>query len=464
MKTINKKIRSFWGISDVGFSLMSSIQTSFFMVFLTDSAKLPLSLVAAVSGIAGIFDIVTASLAGAFIDKMNLKAGKYRPWLVRLSVLNFIFFVLTYTKLGPDIVAAVVIIIGYVVSNAVWNVSWSANRALIGVLTDDPKERAFLSGRLATGSAVGRIISSYMVPMMAAFFLRSFSHTGFGATIGYTITAAFGALVFGITYYIHYKITDGFDTIEAVPEGQARKSVSLVDMFRAIIATPPMLVLFLADSIKSVGNMTFFGLVAYFAINTLHESPAIVGTLLILQSLGMLSGSLVSRRIATKLGAKMSQVIGNGGAGIVLLTLFILPTTLYIAGAFIFLSQLMLNIAMGQQANLYSMCGTYSEYKTGKNMRGLMASIASVTVKVGFALRGVVISAGLAALSYNAGAQLTGEAAEAMARGFKALFCLAPGSLWIVSTCAIMFFGIKNEDIPIMEKEIAERKAGAIAS
>jgi GPH family glycoside/pentoside/hexuronide:cation symporter len=360
--------------------------------------------------------------------------------------------------------AAVIIIVGYVVSNAIWNVSWSANRALIGVLTDDPKERAFLSGRLATGSSLGRIISSYMVPMMSAFFLRAFSHTGFGATIGYTITAAFGALVFGITYYIHYKITDGFDTIEAVPEGQARKSVSLADMFRAIIATPPLLVLFLAESMKSVGSLAYSGLVAYFAVNTLHVSPAIVGALLLLQSLASLVGSLLSRRFATKLGAKMSQVIGGGGAGIVLLALFILPTSLYIAGALIFLSQLILMIATGQQANLYSMCGTYSEYKTGKNVRGLIASVASITVKVGFALRGVVISAGLAALSYNAGVQLTGEAAEAMARGFKALFCLAPGGLWIVASCIIMFFSIKNEDIPVMEKEIAERKAGAAAS
>jgi GPH family glycoside/pentoside/hexuronide:cation symporter len=443
---------------------MATIQSSFFIVFLTDAARLPLGLVTAVSGIAGICDIVTASLAGAFIDKMNLKAGKYRPWLVYLSVPNFVFFVLTYTKLGTDIVAAIIIIIGYVVSNAVWNVSWSANRALIGVLTDDPKERALLSGRLATGASVGRIISSYLVPIMAAFFLSVFSDTGFGATIGYTITAALGALIFGITYFIHYKITEGFDTIEAVPEGQARKSVSLVDMFRAIIATPPMFALFISDSIKSVGTMTFYGLVAYFAINTLHESPAIVGTLLLLQSLGMLCGSLASRRVATKLGAKMSQIIGNGGAGIVLLTLFFLPTTLYIAGASIFLCQLMLNIATGQQAYLYSMCGTYSEYKTGKNMRGLMASISAITVKIGFALRGVVISAGLAALSYNANIQPVGEAAEAMARGFKALFCLAPGGLWIVSVCAIMFFGIKNEDIPVMEKEIAGRKAGAIAS
>ena len=38
MKKINNKIKSFWGISEVGFSFMSTVETTFFVIFLTDVA------------------------------------------------------------------------------------------------------------------------------------------------------------------------------------------------------------------------------------------------------------------------------------------------------------------------------------------------------------------------------------------------------------------------------------------
>lgn len=53
MKKINNKIKSFWGISEVGFSFMSTVETTFFVIFLTDVAQLPLALVAAITSVAG---------------------------------------------------------------------------------------------------------------------------------------------------------------------------------------------------------------------------------------------------------------------------------------------------------------------------------------------------------------------------------------------------------------------------
>ena len=76
MKKINNKIKSFWGISEVGFSFMSTVETTFFVIFLTDVAQLPLALVAAITSVAGIADAITAMLAGVIIDKVNFKNGK----------------------------------------------------------------------------------------------------------------------------------------------------------------------------------------------------------------------------------------------------------------------------------------------------------------------------------------------------------------------------------------------------
>lgn len=57
---------------------MSTVETTFFVIFLTDVAQLPLALVAAITSVAGIADAITAMLAGVIIDKVNFKHGKYR--------------------------------------------------------------------------------------------------------------------------------------------------------------------------------------------------------------------------------------------------------------------------------------------------------------------------------------------------------------------------------------------------
>lgn len=46
MNKINNRIRTFWGVSDIGFSFMSAVDTAFFVIFLTDIARLPLPIIA----------------------------------------------------------------------------------------------------------------------------------------------------------------------------------------------------------------------------------------------------------------------------------------------------------------------------------------------------------------------------------------------------------------------------------
>ena len=82
MKRINSKIKNFFGLGDAGFSFMTTVETSFFLIFLTDVANLPLAWAAIISTLTGVCDTVSAIVAGAIVDKCNLKHGKYRSWLL----------------------------------------------------------------------------------------------------------------------------------------------------------------------------------------------------------------------------------------------------------------------------------------------------------------------------------------------------------------------------------------------
>ena len=75
--------------------------------------------------------------------------------------------------------------------------AWTAYRSLVGALTDEPTERAHLSGRISAGSSIGKLFASKLVPLMAVAFAGLF---GGGAVWGYTCTALVGAALMLVGY------------------------------------------------------------------------------------------------------------------------------------------------------------------------------------------------------------------------------------------------------------------------
>ena len=233
MNKINNRIKKFWGVSDIGFSFMSAVDTAFFVMFLTDIAKLQLSIIAILISITGIVDIITALLSGIIVDKVNFKRGKYRPWLIYCPPIVVISFTLMFSKIGTDITAAIICGLGYVISHGIWNIAWAANRTLVTVLTDNGEERSFLSSRVSAGSGAGRMIAGYLVPTLSVFFISIFSNSKTGV-IGYSMTALVSSLTYLFFYAVHYFITKGYDNPQIYYTAN-KKSISIKDIIKAVL-------------------------------------------------------------------------------------------------------------------------------------------------------------------------------------------------------------------------------------
>lgn len=449
MNRINTKLKRYWGASEIGFSFMATMETSFFILFLTDVAKLPLTMVAIITGFSGIADAVTAILAGAIIDKVNFKNGKYRPWLIYCSPIVVVFFILMFTKIGSDLTATIICSIGYIVSHGVWNIAWTANRAMVGVLSDDPQERAFLSGRIAAGSSGGKILASYFVPALTIAFTGAF--VTLGPVWGYTTTAAIVSLAFTLTYFVHYLITKGYDIPEETGEIK-RKSVSLMDMIRVIIVNPQLILLLLGDALRLIGFYMVAACAAYYAKIVL-QNPTSTGLLLVIFNAGTLVGSLLSRKVVAKLGTKRATIMGTGGFAVLMILLFFLPTQEMVVLIILFAAQVIFGVAYGLTTSMYSMCGTYSEYNSGKDVKGVIMACSSLAIKIAIALRGMIISGALAAIAYKPDAAVT----AATQAGIKQVFFIIPAAFVIVSVVVFIFYKIKDSDISKMEQEIAQR-------
>ena len=106
MIRMNNKIKNFFGVGDMFFSLMVTMELAFMMVFLTDVLKVNVAMAGTIVSITSMGDLITAFIAGGIVDKSNFKWGKYRSWLLFGPGIATIFFVLEFTQFGTEMTAA----------------------------------------------------------------------------------------------------------------------------------------------------------------------------------------------------------------------------------------------------------------------------------------------------------------------------------------------------------------------
>jgi len=452
---MNKGIKSVWGISEVGFSMMSTMETVFFMIFLTDVALLPLSITGIIAGSTAIIDAISAVIAGIVIDKVTFKNGKYRPWLLICPPIVTVFFVLMFTKIGGDVTAGLLVGLGYVISHFVWNICWTANRNLIPVISDKQEDRSWLSARIAMGSNLGKLAGSYLVPPITTALFAVFGAASSKAAPvpAYTVAALIMALCFMLCYYIHYAITKGCDTVES-----GAKAVTFKDMGKAIATNDQLIVVLLHDALRLIGYYGLATLTTYYAKCVLGV-PGNAGIMLVFFYLGCIIGAAFTKRINSALGPKKTTMLGVGGWLVCQALLIFLPANLVIVCAVLFVGQVFFGFAYGLTSNLYAMCGTYGEWKTGGQARGVTMSFCSLAIKLGVAIRGMIIPAVLGAIGYAA----TAADPTVYASGIQTAYGIMPVVCLAASFIPLLFFKLSDEKVAQMDKEIKERKAKAEA-
>lgn len=461
MKNINSKIKNFFGVGDAGFSFMTTVETSFFLIFLTDVVQVPLAMAALISTFTGVCDMVSALIAGAIVDKTNLKHGKYRSWLLYGPPLVILFFALEFTKIGDGLTAAIFISIGFIISHFIWNIAWTANRSLVGALTDDPTERAHLSGRISGGSSIGKLFASKLIPLMVVAFAGLFS--GGSQVWGYTCTAFVSSILMLIGFYVHFYITKGYDLPE-VKSGSKNNAadaekVSIMDMLKGVFTNLPLVSTVFCDFIRLIGYYSFMAFAAYYAKVMFPENAAAVtGNILLAFNLGTLVGALNSKHVVKRLGTKNTSIIGMFGAAVFTASAYFFTTNQIAVIALVFIGQVFFGAAYGLTTSLYASCATYSEYKTGKNTKGFTMGLCSFSIKMSIVLRGIVITSGLGMIGYSAKAEIT----DSLISGLTLFAFIVPAVFFITAILPLLFYKISDQEIVEMSGEITSRKHSSL--
>ncbi len=440
---MNKGIKTLWGISEVGFFMMSSMETMFLVFFLTNVALLPLPIVGAITGFSALADAVSAIVAGIVIDKVTFKNGKYRPWLLICPPFVSFFFVFCFTKIGGDVTAGIIIGIGYILSHFIWNLCWTANRNMIQVISRDPQDRAWLSSRIGVGSNIGKIMNSLVVPLMTSAMLGVMS-----GVKAYTIMAIVFVCIFMICYFIHYGITKGYDTTES-----NGKAITFKQIGKSLVNNGQLLAFFLHDAIRQIAFIGIGSLTSYYCVVVLGDQKKAT-PLLVMFYIGAVIGGFLAPSVVKKIGTKKTNLLGVIGWGVCQALVLVVPDNVIIIGALLLIGQIFFGMSYGLTVGMYAACGSYGEWKNGESPNGLIMAFCSLGVKVAVALRGVAITAFLGIIKYDPLAAITPETQSHI----KSMYGFFPVIFIIVSLVPYIFYKLDDKRLREMEAEIAARK------
>ena len=448
---LNKSVLYTFGVGDLFFTLMINMEVYFFAAFLTDFAQFSLTRFHQILSITSLADIICALVAGIVLQKVVLKfGGKYRSWLLIGPPIVAPLFILQFSKIGDDSMAAWIIIFGYIASHLVFNVVFAAYGSMVGILSQLPDDRTILSSSRAQGAATaGLIFSVTALPMITFISIRT------NDIMGHTITTAVYTVLMILGYWYIYWITAGRNSNSQkstpVPETEARQTVREIVIL--VFKNPPLLLLIIAEIFRNT-SLFFVASFAFYYFGYVLNNSAFMSGFILTIHIAALLGTLAAVWIGVKIGKRNSYWLSLFlGAVCFALAIFVGGTTWGFTVIF-GIGYMFSYIAGSMTTALFADTAIYGEWKTGKSIRGFTMALLTLPIKVGLFLRAQIIALGLVAIGFIANT----VPAPNVVRGISYIMIIAPAAASAVAA-AIFYFGYKIDDKHIlrMQDEIAAR-------
>ena len=111
---LRKPLLYSFGVGDLSFTLLVCMEVYFFSAFLTDYAEFSLKIYSFIVYATGSVDILLALAAGVVLQRLSMKLkGGYRSWLLLCPPIVALLFILQFSRIGGEYMAAAIIIFGF---------------------------------------------------------------------------------------------------------------------------------------------------------------------------------------------------------------------------------------------------------------------------------------------------------------------------------------------------------------
>lgn len=396
--SVREKIGFGAGDSAVAIVLMSTIL--FLSFFYTDIYGLKPTDMGIMFVVVKIFDAVIDPIIGIATDHTKSKWGKYRPYLLYSAIPFGVSIWMLFTTPDFDYSLKLAYAYGtYVLMTFFFTLISIPYVSLIGVISDDPKERLSANSYRFVMTKIVMFAIGYIVPMGANYFGKS------SPQLGYQITM--GAMAILATLLCIYCFATVKERVH-----HPKSELSLMEQMKCLFKNEQWMVLAITIAVMMAGGVIRGSVGFYYALYYLSDSDYsyvsmffVVGV--VSSVLSMLSCSWFTRSYDKIKVFRYTQFLAFAFA--ILMYFVVKPGDMVLGIIFYFIITYFAEMQLPIYWSSIAESVDYGEAKSGKRVSGLSFGFILFFQKLGIAVAGGFVGFALAHYGYKPNAAQSAE-------------------------------------------------------
>lgn len=463
-----------YGFGDMSSSMFWKIFSYYLPFFYSNIFGLSLAHAGTLVLVTKLYDAVSDPVMGLIADRTNTRWGKYRPYLLWIAIPFAVAGVLAFFTPQTDnytfkhVYAYVTYILMMTVYTAI-NVPYGA---MLGVMTDDSREKsvfssfrmffAFIGSFIAMGSfePLLKLRQSILGTLPAEWTLADSTPADW--TIAVSVIGIVCAVLFILSFVMtRERVTEAEMAKESVRKNSDETAkTSVAEDLKALVANGPWWMLLGGGIAILLFNCVRGGAAAYYFADVLGTNA--IFTLALFLTVGEISqlvGVVVTVPVSEKIGKKATFLLVLVAVTVLSIIVAFLPETP--AGMWALLvSQILICIAIGINSpllwSMFADVADYSELKNGRASTGLIFSSSSMAQKFGAAFGSAIVLWVLMAFGYD-NAKGAVQTPEALAT-IKALISWIPAIGSAAGIAIMLGYPLTDKKMSEIHQELSKKR------
>ena len=463
-----------YGFGDMSSSMFWKIFSYYLPFFYSNIFGLSLAHAGTLVLVTKLYDAVSDPVMGLIADRTNTRWGKYRPYLLWIAIPFAVAGILAFFTPQTDnytfkhVYAYVTYILMMTVYTAI-NVPYGA---MLGVMTDDSREKsvfssfrmffAFIGSFIAMGSfePLLKLRQSIVGTLPAEWTLADSTPADW--TIAVSVIGIVCAVLFILSFVMtRERVTEAEMAKEPVRENSDETAkTSVAEDLKALVANGPWWMLLGGGIAILLFNCVRGGAAAYYFADVLGTNA--IFTLALFLTVGEISqlvGVVVTVPVSEKIGKKATFLLVLVAVTVLSIIVAFLPETP--AGMWALLvSQILICVAIGINSpllwSMFADVADYSELKNGRASTGLIFSSSSMAQKFGAAFGSAIVLWVLMAFGYD-NAKGAVQTPEALAT-IKALISWIPAIGSAAGIAIMLGYPLTDKKMSDIRQELSKKR------
>ena len=443
--TVTEKIG--YGFGDLASNLFWQMFSIFIAKFYTDVFLLGAATMGTMLLITRMFDSVVDPMMGTLADRTNTRWGKFRPYLLWMSVPMALTAILTFTT--PSFEGTAKVVYAYLTMSLMMLAYTAINipySALLGVLTPDSKDRTSASSyRFVMALLPVFIIVNTAIPMV-----EFFGGGNANSPRGWQMTMVVYSVVAVLLFWATFALTK--ERVQPPPEQETSLKEDVRNLFRNL----PWLVLS-AVGVAALTYANIRGTVAIFYFEyTVPDGKGLFGPIMTTGAAAFIVGVMITSPMAKIFGKRNFYMASMALTALLTIGFYYVPTNNV---PLVWVAHAVISFVAAPTAPLvwamYADSADYSEWKYGRRATGLIFSAASFAQKLGWAIGGAGTGWLLAYFGYAPNTVQSPETID----GLKLMMSFIPAAGALLAIAALWFYPLDEATVERMSRELEERRA-----